>query len=99
MKIEIRNHLRTRTLWPREPFNRFTSHIMPKKTSEFSLDETVSTLKELFGHNLSVFSRRYNYLKTTCVDDSGGTFDEYTGLVNRRHEVAMMSTIAPDELK
>ncbi|EYB94208.1 hypothetical protein Y032_0174g460 [Ancylostoma ceylanicum] len=38
-------------------YARFTNHILPKKTFDVSLDETVKTLKELFGHNTSVFAR------------------------------------------
>ncbi|EYB84326.1 hypothetical protein Y032_0318g2338 [Ancylostoma ceylanicum] len=64
---------------------RFTNHILPKKTFDASLDETVKTLKELFGHNTSVFARRYTYFRTQRNDE---TIREFTGPVNRRHEMA-----------
>ncbi|VDO83841.1 unnamed protein product [Haemonchus placei] len=38
-------------------YARFTSCILPKRACELSLSDTVATLKELFGHNTSVFSR------------------------------------------
>ena len=69
---------------------KFEAHIMPKKPSQLSLEEVTSTLKELFGHISSVFVRRYRYLQVRCDNDSEGTFDDYTGLVNKRHELANM---------
>ncbi|EPB75004.1 hypothetical protein ANCCEY_05923 [Ancylostoma ceylanicum] len=45
-------------------YARFTNHFLPKEIFDVSLDETVKTLKELFGHNTSVFARRYAYLRT-----------------------------------
>ncbi|EYC14212.1 hypothetical protein Y032_0041g404 [Ancylostoma ceylanicum] len=60
----------------------FTNHNLPKKTFDASLDETVKRLEELFGHNKSVFVRRYAFLQTKCNDE---TIHDCTGLVNRRH--------------
>ncbi|EYC29688.1 hypothetical protein Y032_0006g3125 [Ancylostoma ceylanicum] len=75
---------------------RFTNHILPKKTFDVSLDETVKTLKELFGHNTSVFARRYAYLRTQLNDE---TIRDYTGLVNRRHEMDEFSDVTPEQMK
>ncbi|PIO56101.1 reverse transcriptase [Teladorsagia circumcincta] len=47
-------------------FARFTNHILPKKPAEVSVQDTVKTLQELFGHNTSIFARRYTYLRTQC---------------------------------
>lgn len=80
-------------------YQRFHSHILPRKSSELSYGEVISILKELFGHNLSLISRRYKYLRPQCEDDANGTFDDYTGTVNRLHELAEMSSIKPDQMK
>ncbi|EPB67444.1 hypothetical protein ANCCEY_13469 [Ancylostoma ceylanicum] len=77
-------------------YARFTNHILPKKTSDISSDETVKTLKELFRHNTSVFARRYAYLRTQRNDE---TIRDYTGLVNRRHEMAEFNDITHEQMK
>ncbi|EYC16485.1 hypothetical protein Y032_0033g2683 [Ancylostoma ceylanicum] len=77
-------------------YARFTNHILPKKTVDVSLDETVKTLKDLFGHNTSVFARRYAYLRTQRNDE---TIRDYTGLVNRRHEMAEFNDVTPEQMK
>ncbi|PIO64823.1 zinc knuckle [Teladorsagia circumcincta] len=66
-------------------YARFTSHILSKRACEMSLADTAAKLKELFGHNTSVFSRRYVYLKTQRNDEN---LRDYTGLVNQRHNIA-----------
>ncbi|XP_017463958.1 PREDICTED: uncharacterized protein LOC108357385, partial [Rhagoletis zephyria] len=70
-----------------------------KKHSELDFTTTVLTLKELFGHRGSQFARRYQYLQIKCEDSNNDTFDDYTGLVNERHEIAEISKITPEELK
>ncbi|PIO68647.1 hypothetical protein TELCIR_09554 [Teladorsagia circumcincta] len=77
-------------------FAGFTNHILPKKPAEVSVQDTVKTLQELFGHNRSVFARRYTYLRTQC---SAETLRDYTGLVNRRHEMAEFNTITAEQMK
>uniref|UniRef100_A0A7I4YMP9 Peptidase A2 domain-containing protein n=1 Tax=Haemonchus contortus TaxID=6289 RepID=A0A7I4YMP9_HAECO len=77
-------------------YARFTNHILPRKAAEISLAETVKTLQELFGHNTSVFTRRYAYLKTQC---NGESLRDYTGLVNRRHEMAEFNAITAEQMK
>ncbi|XGW14023.1 hypothetical protein V3C99_000366 [Haemonchus contortus] len=74
----------------------FTNHILPRKAAEISLAETVKTLQKLFGHNTSVFARRYAYLKTQC---NGESLRDYTGLVNRRHEMAEFNAITAEQMK
>ncbi|PIO69171.1 hypothetical protein TELCIR_09017 [Teladorsagia circumcincta] len=77
-------------------YARFTNHILPRRTAEIPLAETVKTLQELFGHNTSVFARRYAYLKTQC---NGESIRDYTGLVNRRHEMAEFNGITAEQMK
>ncbi|KHN79597.1 hypothetical protein Tcan_00527, partial [Toxocara canis] len=77
-------------------YARFTNHILPKRPSELCFDYTVKTLKELFGHNASVFARRYNYLRT---QRNGESLSDYTEIVNRRHEMAEFNAITPEQMK
>ncbi|PIO70574.1 hypothetical protein TELCIR_07564 [Teladorsagia circumcincta] len=77
-------------------YARFTSHILPKKACELSLADTVATLKDLFGHNTSVFSRRYVYLKT---QRNGENLRNYTGLVNQRNTMAEINDVSPEQMK
>ncbi|VDM25800.1 unnamed protein product [Toxocara canis] len=77
-------------------YARFTNHILPKRPSELCFDDTIKTLKELSGHNTSVFARRYNYLRTQRNCES---LSDYTGLVNRRHEMAEFNAITPEQIK
>ncbi|VDM47507.1 unnamed protein product [Toxocara canis] len=77
-------------------YARFTNHILPKRPSELCFDDTVKTLKELFGHNTSVFARRYTYLRT---QRNGESLSDYTGMVNRQHEMAGFNAITPEQTK
>ncbi|PIO70411.1 hypothetical protein TELCIR_07734 [Teladorsagia circumcincta] len=58
--------------------------------------ENGCTFYELFGHKTSVFARRYAYLKTQC---NGESLRDYTGLVNRRHEMAEFNAITAEQMK
>ena len=80
-------------------YQKYAAHILPRKFAELKFEETIETLKNLFGHQGSVFARRYKFLQTCCTDSNGGTFDDYTGTVNKRFEMAEMSTISPDQMK
>ncbi|VDM27525.1 unnamed protein product, partial [Toxocara canis] len=77
-------------------YTRFANHILPKRPSELCFDDTVKTLKELFGHNTSVFARRYTYLRT---QRNGESLSDYTGMVIRRHEMAEFNAITPEQMK
>lgn len=60
------------------------------------MEGTVKTLKELFGQNTSVFARRYIYLR---IQRNGECLNDYTVVVNRRHEVAEFNAIRPEQMK
>ncbi|VDM38585.1 unnamed protein product [Toxocara canis] len=77
-------------------YARFTNQILPKRASELCFDDNVKTLKELFGHNTSVFARHYTYLRT---QHNGEPFSYYTGTAIRRHETAEFNAITPEQAK
>ncbi|PIO69413.1 hypothetical protein TELCIR_08759 [Teladorsagia circumcincta] len=68
----------------------------PHFTLRYRAIDTVETPQELFGHNTSVFARRYAYLKTQC---NGESLLDLTGLVNRRHEMAELNAITAEQMK
>ncbi|RCN39240.1 hypothetical protein ANCCAN_14866 [Ancylostoma caninum] len=78
-------------------FARFTIHILPKKTSDVSLDETVKTLKELFGHNTSVFACRYVYLLPWHSATMKRFATTRTG--QSLHEMAEFNDVTLEEMK
>ncbi|VDM48469.1 unnamed protein product [Toxocara canis] len=75
---------------------RFTNHILPKRAFKLCFDDTVRTLKELLGHNTSIFAHRYTYLRT---QRNGESLSDYTGMVNRRHEMAEFNVTTPEQMK
>nr|CDJ86822.1 gag-pol polyprotein [Haemonchus contortus] len=77
-------------------YARLTSRILPKRACKLPLSDTVATLKELFGHNTMVFSRRYVCLKT---QRNGENLRAYTGLVNQRHAMAEFNDVNPEQMK
>ncbi|KAK6765277.1 hypothetical protein RB195_025274 [Necator americanus] len=79
-----------------ETYARFTSHILPKRACDVPLTDTVVVLKELFGHNTSVFARRYAYLKTQRNEES---LRDYTGLVNQLHAMVEFNDVTPEQMK
>ncbi|PIO63146.1 hypothetical protein TELCIR_15268 [Teladorsagia circumcincta] len=83
-------------VWYSPAYARFTNHILPRRVAEIPLADTVKTLQELFGHNTSVFARQYAYLETQC---NGESLRGYTGLVNRRHEMAEFNAITAEKMK
>ncbi|KAL6726406.1 hypothetical protein Aduo_008379 [Ancylostoma duodenale] len=76
---------------PRTLASRATSY---RRRRDVPLDEIVKTLRELFGHNTSVFTRRYAYLWTQRNDES---ICDYIGLVNRRHEMAEFNGVTLEQ--
>lgn len=53
---------------------------------EFQIEQRISL--ELFEQQASPFVCRYRYLRFRCDDDNDETFENHTGLVNKRYELA-----------
>ncbi|KHN77260.1 hypothetical protein Tcan_00464, partial [Toxocara canis] len=77
-------------------YARFTNHILTKRASESCFDDTVKTLKLLFGHNTSVFAHRYTYLRN---QRNGESLSDCNEMVNRRHQTAEFNAISPEQMK
>lgn len=80
-------------------YERFSAQILPQKPADLNKVDLVATLTRIFSHNLSLTSRRYNFLKIECMNDSNRTFDDYTAKVSRMHQLAETSTMSEEHLK
>ncbi|CAI5445708.1 unnamed protein product [Caenorhabditis angaria] len=77
-------------------YARFINHILPKRPADLAFEETVGTLRTLFGPSASLFSRRMAYTHSKW---DGQSIRDYTGLINSRHELAEMNSISSEQLK
>ncbi|XP_058449309.1 uncharacterized protein K02A2.6-like [Malaya genurostris] len=77
--------------------DRYVNLILPKTSREVPFAETVATLKEMFGHQTSVFFRRYQCLQTAkrVAED----FVSYASSVNRACEDFNIREITADQFK
>lgn len=80
-------------------YDRFSTHILPKKPTELTYQQTIESLKRLFGHNLSLTTIRYNFFTCECDDDNNRMFDDYTCKVNRLRQLADISPMSDEQLK
>ncbi|VDM43190.1 unnamed protein product [Toxocara canis] len=68
-------------------YSRFTNHILLKRASKVGFDDTTNT---------SVFASRYAYLRT---QRNGESLSDFTGIVNRQHEMAEFNAITLEQMK
>ncbi|EPB75509.1 hypothetical protein ANCCEY_05375 [Ancylostoma ceylanicum] len=62
-------------------YEKYVNYILPQTPQEVKFDDAISTLKDLFGPQQSLFSTRYTCLKLT--KDPKDDFATYAGRVNR----------------
>ncbi|XP_038106552.1 uncharacterized protein K02A2.6-like [Culex quinquefasciatus] len=77
--------------------DRYVNYILPENPPDRSFQNTVDTLKEMFGHQTSVFFRRYQCLQTT--KRNAEDFVTYASTVNRACEDFNIRTITSDQFK
>ncbi|XP_039447993.1 uncharacterized protein K02A2.6-like [Culex pipiens pallens] len=77
--------------------DRYVNYILPENPPGRSFQDTVDTLKEMFGHQTSVFFRRYQCLQTT--KRNAEDFVTYASTVNRACEDFNIRTITSDQFK
>lgn len=78
-------------------YTRYANVILPKTPDEFSFDETIKQLKELYGHEESVFSIRHRCMQMRKID-SMNIYD-YQALVNNAAEEFKFSEMTIDQFK
>ncbi|XP_065084352.1 uncharacterized protein K02A2.6-like [Ochlerotatus camptorhynchus] len=76
---------------------KYVNTILPKHPRDFTLDETVTKLKKLFGRQKSVFNSRYQCLKYAKSD--ADDFTSYAAMVNKHCEAFQLSKLTPDQFK
>ncbi|CAH8642706.1 unnamed protein product [Dicrocoelium dendriticum] len=76
---------------------RYTNFVLPKNARDFTFDETVRTLTQIFSEQASLFSLRYNCLKLVKRDVHD--FVTHAGIVNRECERFKLGTMTADQFK
>ncbi|XP_065092789.1 uncharacterized protein K02A2.6-like [Ochlerotatus camptorhynchus] len=77
--------------------DRYVNFILPRTPREITFADTVETLKEMFGHQTSVFFRRFQCLQTRKRD--ADDFVTYASAVNKSCEDFNVNTITADQFK
>ncbi|CAH8585986.1 unnamed protein product [Schistosoma intercalatum] len=76
---------------------RYSNFILPKNPQDFSFDDTVKTLSQIFGEQSSLFNIRYQCLKLT--KEPGDDWVKHVGTVNRECERFRLSSMSEDQFK
>uniref|UniRef100_A0A914CIN6 RNA-directed DNA polymerase n=1 Tax=Acrobeloides nanus TaxID=290746 RepID=A0A914CIN6_9BILA len=89
-----------------QEFELHANHILPKTPKELDFNETVATLKKLFGPTRSLFALRYKCMKLKCDTNDLVTFGgivnaavEKFEIVNAAVEKFEIGKLTPDALK
>lgn len=78
-------------------YKRYADYILPKLPNQKTLNETISTLKDLFGKTESLFAKRFNCLQ--LVKDPSEDYASHAARVNRMCELAQLKTLSEDQFK
>ena len=77
--------------------DKYCNFILPQNPRERSFDDTVRSLKQLFGDHCSLFNVRYRCLKLVMNDTED--FRTHIGVVNRECERFSLRSITDDQFK
>ena len=77
--------------------SRYCNYILPKLPGDFKFDETVATLRKIFGSHTSVFHKRFQCLQLTKSESEDVI--TYGGKVNRACEDFEFSKVKIDQFK
>lgn len=77
--------------------DRYTKYILPKLTCDNDFNETVETLRQIFGDQTSLFNMRFNCLNITKSDSVD--FATYAGIVNKECERFKITPITDAQFK
>lgn len=75
-------------------YKRYADYKLP---TQKTLNETISTLKDLFGKTESLFAKRFNCLQ--LVKDPSEDYASHAAKVNRMCELAQLKTLSEDQFK
>ncbi|KER33031.1 hypothetical protein T265_00942 [Opisthorchis viverrini] len=77
--------------------DKYANYILLKNPRDFTFDETVNTLSQIFGEQTSLFNIRYRCMKLVKID--ADDFLTYSGIVNRECERFKLGSLTEDQFK
>ena len=77
--------------------DRYANYILPKHPRDYNFDETVETMRQIFGEQISLFNMHFNCLNITKSDSTD--FSTYPGIVNRECERFKITLITDAQFK
>ncbi|KER21258.1 hypothetical protein T265_10383 [Opisthorchis viverrini] len=94
-RVDFSLHVRLllRKLGPAEP-DKYANFILPKYLRDFTFDETVHTLLQIFGEQTSLFNIRYRCMK--LVKSDADYFFTHSAIVNRECERFNLGPLTED---
>ncbi|XP_054746169.1 uncharacterized protein K02A2.6-like [Anastrepha obliqua] len=78
-------------------YNKYATYILPKNPRDFTFEETISKLGEMFGANESLFSIRYKCLQISKNQQED--LVSYAARVNAQCEKFRLSELSADQFK
>lgn len=76
---------------------KFTNYLLPQHPRELTFDQVVQKMKVIFGHQKSVFSKRYDCLRV--VKNDADDYVTFAGIVNRHCEEFDLANLTIDQFK
>ncbi|XP_062714108.1 uncharacterized protein LOC134290899 [Aedes albopictus] len=76
---------------------KFLNYLLPSHPRDFTFDDVVAKLKQIFGQQKSLFSKRYDCLK--LEKSEADDFVSYAGIVNRQCEDFELQKLTVDQFK
>lgn len=76
---------------------KFLNYLLPSHPRDFTFDDVVAKLKQIFGQQKSLFSKRYDCLK--LEKSEADDFVSYAGIVNRQCEDFQLQKLTVDQFK
>jgi len=75
----------------------YIDYILPREPKDFTWEDTVKKLKQMFGKKISLFNQRYNCMNT--VKSSQEDFVVYAARINKKCEDFQISKITANQFK
>ncbi|MFH4984886.1 hypothetical protein AB6A40_011595, partial [Gnathostoma spinigerum] len=76
---------------------KYANYILPRQPRDVNFNETVETLKDIFGPRISTFNQRYQCLK--LIRSEQDDIVTYGGIVNREIEKFRLGELTPEHFK
>ncbi|XP_055632975.1 uncharacterized protein K02A2.6-like [Toxorhynchites rutilus septentrionalis] len=76
---------------------KFLNYLLPSHPRDFTFDEVVDEMKQIFGQHKSLFSKRYDCLN--IEKNEADDFVTYAGTVNRQCEDVELQKLTVDQFK